>query len=148
MIDRREEILDRLRVIGSEVPGILDSIRNTETISGTARPVVVVHDASEDTSGLAQRNARFFPKDLIQMTPQTFILLGARRLIVGTKVNELRRQFIQLVWTDSQLKALCGTNGDIRYTGCGLDTSEGETREARLQLNFEFTYVLDVRELI
>jgi hypothetical protein len=54
---------------------------------------------------------------------------------------------LPLIWTDGILKNLVGNNGDIKYTGGGLDTSTGETREAVLEVRFEFHYMLDMQEL-
>jgi hypothetical protein len=147
MRDVREQILSRLMTIFEEVPGILTAARNREDVSGKARPAIIMHDAAEDTSDLSNRPRRV-TKDEMVLSPQIYILLGDKADVVGSKVSEFRNWLVNLVWTDSILKDLTGGNGDIRYTGCGLDTTTGETREARLEVRFEFTYVLDAAELV
>jgi len=147
MVDRREQILQRLGVIFSEVPGINKIARNAQDITGRSEPAIVMHDASESSSDLSNRPPHFTPKDQMVLSPQIFILLGDRSTIVGTRVSDFRNSLVKLIWTDSQLRDLCGHNGDIRYMGCALNTETGETREARLEVNFEFTYMLDCAEL-
>jgi len=147
--DRREEILARLRMILETVPGIKKAARNLEEISGSDRPAIVMHDAAESDAGLANR----LPKsknDMMVLSPQIYILLGARALVVGSKISELRMAVLPVILKDEQLQELTGGsrgNGDIHYTGCGLDTTSGENREARLELSFEFTYPLLMTEL-
>lgn len=151
MIDRREAILARLMEIFSEVPGIKTAARNREDVSGgkSTRPAIIMHDGAESTSGLNNRPLRS-PHDMMVLTPQIFILLGDRSSVVGTDVSQYRSTLIPIIYGDSILRNLIGGGrgaGDIHYTGCGLDTTTGETREARLEVNFEFTYTLDINEL-
>lgn len=146
MIDRREEILARLRIIIEDVPGVREVARNREDISAARRPAIILHDAAESSSGLNAR-PRFAPNDMIVLTPQIFILLGERTEVVGSKISEFRDPLIKLIYTDAILKDLVSSQGDIHYTGCGLDTTQGENREARLEVSFEFTYPLKMAEL-
>lgn len=147
MIDRREEILARIRVILEEVPGVKRAARNREDVSGKDRPALIMHDAVEETADFPGRPRKTFSKDVMKLLPQIYILLGDRSEVVGSKVSELRSALVPLIWQDQQLKDLVGSNGFIRYMGCGLDTTTGETREARLELKFEFEYTLDAAEL-
>lgn len=150
MLDRREQILARLRVIIEEVPGIRSAGRNRDDVQGRSRPAILMHDAAEDTAALSNRpsgrNTKN-TKDLMTLSPQLYVMLGATADLVGGLISDFRRQLIPLVWTDAQLWDLVGGNGDIRYLGCGLDTTTGESREARLEVKFEFTYMLDCKEL-
>lgn len=152
MIDRREEILSRLLEIISDVPGVVSAVRNREAVSGDKRPAVIMHDAAEESAGLENR-PRGNTKDIIVLSPQIYILMGAPATDIGTLINGMRRILIPLILADATLRDLCATpvganrGGDIRYSGCGLDTTTGETREARLELKFEFDYVFDLAEL-
>lgn len=149
MIDRREAILAQLMAIFAAVPGILRVGRNMEDVSAAYRPAIVMHDAAESSEQLSGR-PRQSPKDLMVLSPQIYLLLGARQSVVGSEVSALRALIIPAIYNDLTLLDLIGArrgNGDIHYTGCGLDTTPGENREARLELSFDFTYVLDIREL-
>lgn len=147
MRDVRELILSRLDTILEEVPGVVKATRNREFVSGKSRPAIILHDAGEDTSDLSNRPRRATKEEMV-LSPQIDILLGDKSDVVGSKVSEIRNWVIYLVWTDSILKDLTGGNGDVHYTGCALDTATGETREARLSIRFEFTYILDAAELV
>ncbi len=125
--------------------------RNVEDVSGGqgSRPAIIMHDAAEEAFEMSGRpkGAR---KELVSLKPQIFILWGDRANLVATRVNEIRRTLIKLIWTDETLAGLCGNSkdADIRYSGCGLDTFSGETREAKMQINFDFIYLLDTNELV
>ena len=56
--------------------------------------------------------------NIVEMTPEVLILLGATPERVGTALNELRAKLVKAVLTDAQLAALAGTNGRVRYVGC------------------------------
>ena len=151
MRDRREEILARLETIIAEVPGVVKTARNIEDVSGgiASRPAIILHDTVEEPS-IESRRPRGATKELMILKPQIFILWGDRASLVATKVNEVRRSLVNLIWTDSILKDIVGssTDADILYRGCGLDTFSGETREAKMLVNFEFIYLLDAKELV
>lgn len=148
MTDRREDILSRIRDILEEVPGIVRAGRNVEDVSGgaSARPAAILYDGSEDNADYSGR-PKFSPKDYVTMTPQIVILLGARSEAVGTRVNDIRRLLIPLVYQDATIKQLCTPAGDITYRSGALDTSTGETREARFEIRFDITYLMDSREM-
>jgi len=148
MIDRREAILVRLREIIEEVPGIVRAGRNVDDVSGgvSRRPAAILHDGAEENADYEGR-PRFAPKDYITMTPSVLILLGARSEVIGTRVNDIRRLMIPLIYKDATLKSLCTAAGDIKFQSGGLDTTQGESREASYELKFEFTYLSDTREM-
>lgn len=148
MTDRREAILVRLREILEETPGIVRVGRNVDDVSGgvSRRPAALLYDGAEENADY-EGQARFCPKDYITMTPQIVINLGARSETVGTRVNDIRRLLIPLVYKDATLKSLCTAAGNIKFRNGGLDTAQGESREARYELTFEFTYLSDTREM-
>jgi hypothetical protein len=149
--DRREEILARLEAIIAVVPGAIKTARNVEDVSGGAayRPAIILHDATEEPLEMPNR-PRGATKNLVILKPQIFILWGDKARLVATKVNEVRRSLINLVWTDSILREIIGSSrdADIKYGGCGLDTYTGESREAKMLVNFDFIYLLDAEELV
>ncbi len=153
MIDRREQILSRLMDIFQTIPGISKVYRNREDVTGRAGPTIILHDANEETADIGGRpQGAVVTKDYINLNPQIYILLGDKSEIVGSRVSELRRLLIVAIWSDSQLQEITGVHrnkeSEIRYHGCGLDTATGEAREARLEVRFTFTYLLDVKELV
>lgn len=151
-MDRRELILDRLETIFRAIPGIVKVARNREDVSGRSRPAIILHDGGEDSADYSQRPIGT-PKDFITMSPQVIVLIGSPSDEVGTDINGWRAKVLPLIMQDVTIRQLCGVvygaraGGDLRYMGCGLDTVYGETREARLDLRFEFIYPLDPAEL-
>lgn len=149
-IDRREEILNRLMAIYDGIPGIVKTGRNVEDVSGKDRPAIIMHDAVEEAADMQNRPIGA-KKDFMKLNPQIVLILGNRAQIVGSQISEFRKLLIKLIWEDTILRELVGIprnkESDIRYHGCTLETTTGETREARLEVRFEFTYLLDVAEL-
>jgi hypothetical protein len=152
MLDRREQILQRLEYIFTTIPAVTKTARNREDVSGKSRPAILLHDAAEDVVDLGERPATA-TKDFVTMSPQIMVLLGAPAGDVGTQIAAFRASIIPAVLLDTQLRSLCaaqlphGGGGRVRYMGCLLDTTTGETTEARLELKFELTYLMDPAEL-
>lgn len=151
MRDRREEILDRLEFLISQVPGVMKWGRNIEDVSGgiNYRPAIILHDGTEE--GLEWANKpRGSIAELMSLKPEIIILWGDKAALVATKVNELRRNLIHLIWTDSELRGMLGASQDcdIHLSGSGLETYQGESREARMLISFEFIYLLAAKELV
>ena len=149
MTDKREQILVRLLGIAQALPGIAAAFRNKDEISDRQRPCIVILDADEaaddaDPSGLARRpNA---PRR-VGMTPEIYLMLGAKPEDVGTAINGFRAAFIKAVLTDPELASIVGSNGDIRYEGCATGLARGRNMEAEMGLSFTFSYILRPDEL-
>ena len=149
MTDKREQILVRLLGIAQALPGIAAAFRNKDEISDRQRPCIVILDADEaaddaDPSGLARRpNA---PRR-VGMTPEIYLMLGAKPEDVGTAINGFRAAFIKAVLTDPELATIVGSNGDIRYEGCATGLARGRNMEAEMGLSFTFSYILRPDEL-
>ena len=109
MTDKREQILVRLLGIAQALPGIAAAFRNKDEISDRQRPCIVILDADEaaddaDPSGLARRpNA---PRR-VGMTPEIYLMLGAKPEDVGTAINGFRAAFIKAVLMDSGARQHC-----------------------------------------
>ena len=112
------------------VPGVVMAVRNQDEISEHARPAIAVFDADETADERAERqdHAGRAP-NIVEMTPEVMILLGALPERVGSALNELRAQLVKAVLTDPQLIALTGSNGRIRYAGCSTHLRHGRTME-------------------
>ena len=147
MADKREQLLSRLLAIAQSIPGIASAVRNKDEISDKARPAIVILDADEvaDDADPASRPSRA-PRR-IAMTPEIYLLLGAKPEHVGPEINALRAKFIKAVLTDSELLAIVGTNGDIRYEGCATSLARGRNMEGEMGISFSLTYVLRPEDL-
>ena len=147
MTDRREMILTRLLEIAVGVDGIVAAFRNKDEISEKQRPAIVILDADEaaDDADPGSRPARS-PRR-VAMTPEIYILLGAKPEELGSVINALRARFVKSVLGDSQLGSIVGTNGDIRYEGCATALARGRSMEGEMGVSFSFTYVLRPEEI-
>lgn len=147
MTDRREMILVRLLEIAKGLPGIVTSVRNKDEISEKQRPAIVILDADEaaDDADPAQRPPRA-PRR-VAMTPEIYILLGAKPEDIGAAINVLRARFVRAVLTDAQLGSIVGSNGEICYEGCATALARGRSMEGEMGVSFSFAYVLRPEEL-
>ena len=132
MIDRREMILSRLLEIAGSTQGIVAAFRNKDEISEKQRPAIVILDADEaaDDADPSSRPSRA-PRR-VAMTPEIYILLGAKPEDLGTAINRLRARFVKAVLGDAQLSLIVGSNGDIRYEGCATALARGRSMEGEM----------------
>jgi hypothetical protein len=148
MTDKREAILQRLTEIAAGIPGVVTAVRNQDEISEHARPAIVVFDADEAADERAvQRGHAGAAPNIVEMTPEVMILLGALPEQVGSALNALRAPLIKAVLTDAQLNALTGSNGRIGYAGCSTHLRHGRTLEGLMAVQFAFAYVLRPTDL-
>ena len=147
MTDRREMILSRLLEIARGIDGIAAAFRNKDEISEKQRPAIVILDADEaaDDADPSQRPSRS-PRR-VAMTPEVYIMLGARPEDIGTAINSLRARLVKAVLGDSALLSILGSNGEARYEGCATALARGRTMEGEMGVSFSFTYVLRPDEL-
>lgn len=147
-MDKREEILARLVAVATTVPGISTVVRNQDEISEHKRPAVAIFDADETTDEAAERQDHpGRAPNVVVMTPEVLILLGARPETVGTALNELRAKLVKAVLTDQPLINLAGPNGRVRYAGCSTHLGHGRSMEAAMDVQFSFAYVLRPEQL-
>ncbi len=147
-MDKREQILARLVEVAAQVPGIVTVVRNQDEVSERRRPAIAIFDADEalDERVEPNRHGGRAP-DLVEMTPEVLIMLGANPESVGTALNVLRVKLIKAVLTDSALVAMFGPNGRARYTGCSTHLGHGRSMEGFMAVHFAFAYVLRPEQL-
>lgn len=142
-MDDREAILNRLRDLCGEVPGVKSAYRNRLRVPDTAKPALVVYDADEvadeDTYGRGRSPATI---NLVSMTPEIYLVLGADHEDVGTEMNAIRAALYKRIVGDETLRDLCADE-DIRYQGCISGLGIGRSMEGEMLLNFTFRYVLN-----
>lgn len=142
-MDKREDILARLLQVAASVPGVAMAVRNQDEISERSRPAIVVFDADESADEAAERQDHpGRAPNLVVMTPEVLILLGASPESVGSALNALRAKLVKAVLTDPQLIALTGANGRVRYAGCSTHLGHGRSMEGSMGVQFTFAYVL------
>ena len=147
-MDKRELILQRLLEVAASVPGVATAVRNQDEISEHRRPAIAVFDSDEAVDETAERQDHpGRAPNLVVMTPEVLILLGASPESVGSSLNALRAKLVKAVLTDAQLIALTGTNGRVRYTGCSTHLGHGRSMEGFMGVQFAFAYVLRPEQL-
>jgi len=144
--DVREDILARLLEVIASIPNIKTAYRNNVDIPEEALPAAIVFDGDEETSGADDRSARPANRPyVVRMTPE--ILVAQQADQVGPELTVLRRELIRRVLTDTQLIALVGGNGAIRYLGCQTDVGWMRSLHGVLMALFMFQYSLKIEEL-
>jgi hypothetical protein len=142
-MDKREAILARLAEVAVMVPSVSTVARNQDELSEHKRPAIVIFDADEAADERAEQQGHSGrAPNIVEMTPEVMILLGAVPEQVGSALNELRAALVKAVLTDDQLIALAGSNGRVRYAGCTTHLGHGRSMEASMGVHFVFSYVL------
>jgi hypothetical protein len=147
-MDKREAILQRLIEVAAGIPGVVTAVRNHDEISEHARPAVAVFDADETSDERSEQQGHpGRAPNIVEMTPEVMILLGALPERIGTALNEIRARLVKAVLTDAQLIALAGPNGRVRYAGCSTHLGHGRSMEGAMGVHFTFAYVLRPEQL-
>jgi hypothetical protein len=145
-MDKREAILQRLVQIAAGLEGVATAVRNHDEISERARPAIAIFDADESMAEHSSEHPGRAP-NIIEMSPEVLILLGAKPERVGSALNTLRAKLIKTVLTDRQLNELAGSNGYVRYAGCSTHLGHGRSMEGSMSVQFSFAYVLRPEQL-
>jgi hypothetical protein len=148
MADQRELVLARLQAIGAAVPGIRTSVRNVIGISENRRPALVVLDADEAVEEADLSGSRPFDAPmLVVMSPEIFLMVSAAPEDIGTQLNIMRARVMRAVLQDAELRGIVGTNGAVRYAGCGTALAAGRSMEGEMAMTFAIRYALKPAEL-
>jgi len=159
-VDRRELILLRIKAILDTLPGIVGAFRNrgdfqpvdTETKLDIL-PVAVLLDGAEHivASGRPDTSTGFPTTAVMSLEPQIFIVLkptsDINNLGQGEALSNFRAKLLDLIYNDSALWGLIGSNGKVQYRGCITDMQSGSAIQGQMQLDFAFEYRLDPNEL-
>jgi hypothetical protein len=139
MDDRRERILARLRAVLESIAG-LSVFRMDFEVTIDTRPAVIIQDGGEEFVGSKNHGGKAAGQ--YAMRPSVHIF-AQKSNQAGTTLNEWRAKIIKEVLLDDVLKALCSTNGVVRYVGCSAEGAFGEAVEADMALDFELTYLFE-----
>lgn len=145
-MDKRESILQRLVEISAAIEGVATAVRNQDEISERSRPAIAIFDADESAAEHAIEHTGRAP-NIVEMSPEVLILLGAKPETVGSALNSLRAKLIKAVLPDTQLIALAGPNGHVRYAGCSTHLGHGRSMEGSMSVQFSIAYVLRPEQL-
>jgi hypothetical protein len=139
MVDRREEILNRLEVILPAVPGVVSFFRNEVKAPEGKLPAVILLDGDEMADEAAFGRGR--PANAITvmtMMPEIYIIVMEGDDL-GTRLNELRTRVKHAILNDAQLLALA-KDGDVRYEGMQTALALGRSMAGEAGLNFSIAY--------
>lgn len=152
--DRREEILVRLEeLMAEEYISARTVARNRALLKQDVRPAIAILDGDEvarltgDGFGRGQHGRVGMTAQLMTMTPQIFYILDSRKPLnegVGPDVNAFRITIATTIARDPQLRAILGSNGSVAYMRMTSDLKSGSRLDGEVQLDFAFTYPLDV----
>jgi hypothetical protein len=150
MIDRREQILARLRALIGDIAGPVKTVRNGDELSGQSRPAIFLHDGVEERVDTGQGGAPNSQTQLMRMHPQIALLMGAPTEEIGPAMSEFRRLVLVAVLNDATLVGMVGVGGRkpaMWLESCAVTTESGETREGRMDMVFTFDYPFKISEL-
>lgn len=152
MVDTRELILARLLVVLEGIEGVYVYSdgpkavrRNVDDVPGQQRPAIILLDGAEeiDSNTTARRRGNW----RMELAPVVAILVGADAPNSGPLLSMFRARVITAVVTDTDLWELVGTSGEVDFTGVDRVPATPESREARLEINFVFRYLLKLSDL-
>lgn len=165
--DRRQEILDRLWAILSVLVvdlaggpnGVVqikagNIVRNRNDLQADKTPGMIILDADEVRDQRALQPPRGntearMPVQLMKMTPEIYVVLETRpvgNVNTGVDLNTARLKILNAIFSDSQLQAIVGSNGNISYDGCVTDLARNRTMKGQLGISVTFSYPLILAE--
>jgi hypothetical protein len=151
-VDKREAILARLFVVLSGTPGLVTTVRNRGELPTDKRPSCLLLDGDEKADEKAREKGRItaYPNTVV-MDPEVYVALESGRKPqnegVGQDLNAFRVAIIKRVLTDTVLRDLVGSNGEIFYGGCMTDLARNREMNGEIGLIFMFRYVLNPNDL-
>lgn len=143
-VDRREGILSELFVILGGYTGFT-VVRNRAELPATLRPALILLDGHETASETAYNKGKVVSANKVVMRPEVIILLDNRKPInesIGQDLNIIRLRIINDLYSSAILRAIVGTNGEIRYEGMETDLSRGRDMMGEIALQLAFVYPL------
>jgi hypothetical protein len=152
--DTREAILVRLEEILGTLPGLNGAFRNQVDFPNEALPVAYLLDGSEElTMEVPPNKTVLMPPAIFALRPEIYVVLARRDTSanttvkgvydpIGPAVSAYRMLILDAVRTDQPLISLLTTEGQITFLGSQTDMQGGATVWGRLQMLFEFRYLL------
>lgn len=158
--DRREEALSRLHTVLKTIEGLAEdpyndgapcAFRNRDGLPDERLPAIVLMDADEEADLEARnRNRDARSPNLVIMKPEIYFQVKPSKpdnASIGQDVNAFRVKILKAVMSDSTLKDILGTNGEIFYAGCGTDLARNQPLKGQVGVAFWLRYALIPGEL-
>jgi len=123
---------------------------NRGSFATNMRPCIVLLDGVEENRLFSNgRGRRALSLMLVTLKPEIFGLLTneePKNDGQSAKLSAMRLEIIRAIAASDNLIALVGANGDVVYNGCETDFQNTGTMDGKIQMNFEFVYVLNPYE--
>jgi hypothetical protein len=151
VIDRREQILARLRALMTLIPGLVKVARNADEASGQARPALILHDGVTERIDNGEGGSVNSQAQMMRLSPSIALLMGKPTEEIGPALSEFLRLILLAVLNDAELKSILNAgdrNQVMRFESLAVTTEAGETREGRMEMVFTFDYPFILSELI
>jgi len=152
--DTREAILVRLLEILATLPNLKGAYRNQVDFQNEDLPVAYLLDGAEEgTQEVQPMKSVLMPPSIVALKPEIYIVLARRDTStnttvkgiydpIGPAVSAYRMMVLDAVRNDQTLLSLLTTSGQITFLGSQTDMQGGATVWGRLQMLFEFRYLL------
>lgn len=137
----REDILARLSIVASGLPGIVTGLRNSNAVADSQCPAIVVFDADEIANEQDPTNRPTRTPRRVLMTPEILIKVVGVPESVGTAMNAILSDLQDAVVADAALIALV-KDGEIRYMGCATQLAIGRAMIGEMGVSFSFNYMI------
>ena len=151
MLDRRQEILDRLEAILTPITP--NFFRNRGELPAAKRPAITLCDADEvadkQSFGRGKRDLIMAP-NLMHLTPEIIISLQDAKphnVGIGESLSTYRNAILNVIIYDEGLAALIGKNGEIQYHGCATDLGRHRQMDGEMSVILTFIYPFIPQEL-
>ncbi len=142
-MDKREDVLVRLLAILRTVVGVQVVERNKDIASDWNLPAITLKDGDEDAADDFDPGHPPRTPLMIVMVPALFVRLGDTPDGVGTELNKMRARILKAILTDTELKTIVGTNGQIRYEASAPSLAHGREILGEMGMVFRIVYVLN-----
>jgi len=155
MIGTREQIIERIETLLSNVTGITAVYRDRGEMPIDKLPAAILLDGSENLAyPVTPNKSGRMPPAIFILSPQIFVVLQPRDDMtnstlngiaapIGPELSGYRDKILADVVNDPTLLGLLTANGQIVYRGCDTDMQTGSSMVGQLQMHFEFHYVLN-----
>lgn len=152
--DTREAILVRLEQLLGGLTGLKGAYRNRVDFENVDLPVAFLLDGSEELAmEPPPMKSVLMPPSIFSLKPEIYVVLERRDTSandtikgvyapIGPAVSAYRMLILDLIRNDQTLISLLTTSGQITFLGSQTDMQNGATVWGRLQMLFEFRYLL------
>ena len=150
-VDKRGDILARVKAIYATVPGIAQVYSNRGDVDQMNLPALVLLDGNEiRRTAVGPRN--FMSMQVMVLQPQTFLVLKpktrvADQELLTAEMSDWRTKILGKLATDRLLPGLLGDDGFIEYLGYTTDLQTGSEMKGSMQFTIHFGYLFDPADL-